>query len=184
MQPPPVSRLPRLRRDLVVEFRWIGRSGRLTHVPRALLIHAGRGERPRWTLAAREVHHEIATHHPLPDRLAPLGTDHRGSRRRTPTVHPLRHQEARRSKRPRSSALARLGGPEMIKHSDELAARAERQTDEVAAGRLEGEAKGWREAAAGSRRSRPPTHWSNSWTECKPPLVRARAMATAGRAKR
>jgi hypothetical protein len=36
---------------------------------------------------------------------------------------------------------------EMIKHSDELAARAERQTDEVAAARLEGEARGWREAA-------------------------------------
>ncbi|HYJ67297.1 MAG TPA: hypothetical protein VEX15_06500 [Nocardioidaceae bacterium] len=36
---------------------------------------------------------------------------------------------------------------EMIEHSDELAARAERQTDEVAAARLEGEARGWREAA-------------------------------------
>ena len=42
----------------------------------------------------------------------------------------------------------------MIQHSDELAARAERQTDEVAVARLEGEAKGWREAAAGLRTRR------------------------------
>ena len=43
---------------------------------------------------------------------------------------------------------------EMIQHSDELAERAERQTDEVAVGRLEGEAKGWREAAARLRTRR------------------------------
>jgi hypothetical protein len=36
---------------------------------------------------------------------------------------------------------------EMIEHSDLLAARAERQTNEVAVARLEGEALGWREAA-------------------------------------
>ena len=32
---------------------------------------------------------------------------------------------------------------EMIAHSDELAARAERQTDAVATARLEGQAQGW-----------------------------------------
>jgi hypothetical protein len=43
---------------------------------------------------------------------------------------------------------------EMIDHSDELAAQAERQTDEVAAARLEGQAQGWREAAARLRTRR------------------------------
>ncbi|MGH3454506.1 MAG: hypothetical protein ACRDPQ_16550 [Nocardioidaceae bacterium] len=43
---------------------------------------------------------------------------------------------------------------EMIDHSDELAARAERQTDEVAVARLEGQAQGWREAAARLRTRR------------------------------
>ena len=43
---------------------------------------------------------------------------------------------------------------EMIEHSDELAARAERQTDEVAAARLEGEARGWRETAVRLRTRR------------------------------
>lgn len=42
---------------------------------------------------------------------------------------------------------------EMIEHSDDLAARAERQTDEVAA-RLEGPVQGWRETAARSRTRR------------------------------
>ena len=37
---------------------------------------------------------------------------------------------------------------EMIAHSDELAARAERLADEIAVARLEGQAQGWREAAA------------------------------------
>jgi hypothetical protein len=36
---------------------------------------------------------------------------------------------------------------EMIEHSDELAARAERQTDDVAVARLEGQVQGWRGAA-------------------------------------
>ena len=36
---------------------------------------------------------------------------------------------------------------EMIARSDDLAARAERQTDEIAVARLEGQATGWREAA-------------------------------------
>ncbi len=40
----------------------------------------------------------------------------------------------------------------MIEHSDELEARAEQQTDDVAAARLEGQVQGWREAA--TRRSR------------------------------
>ena len=35
----------------------------------------------------------------------------------------------------------------MIEHSDELAARVERQADEVAVARLEGQDQGWREAA-------------------------------------
>jgi hypothetical protein len=43
---------------------------------------------------------------------------------------------------------------EMIEHSDELAARTESQTDEVLAARLEGEAQGWREAAATLRTRR------------------------------
>ena len=43
---------------------------------------------------------------------------------------------------------------EMIAHSDELAARAERQTDEVAIARLEGQVQGWREAAARLRTRR------------------------------
>ena len=38
--------------------------------------------------------------------------------------------------------------------SDELAARAERQTDEVAVARLEGQSQGWREAAARLRTRR------------------------------
>lgn len=36
---------------------------------------------------------------------------------------------------------------EMIQHADELAARAERQTDDVAIAWIEGQAQGWREAA-------------------------------------
>jgi len=51
---------------------------------------------------------------------------------------------AKRVRREDHLALAN----EMIEHSDELAARAERQTDEVAVARLEGEARGWREAVA------------------------------------
>jgi hypothetical protein len=43
---------------------------------------------------------------------------------------------------------------EMLGYSDDLAARAERQTDELAAARLEGEAKGWREAAVRLRTRR------------------------------
>jgi len=43
---------------------------------------------------------------------------------------------------------------EMIAHSDELEARAERQTDEIAAARLEGQVQGWREAAARLRTRR------------------------------
>jgi len=35
----------------------------------------------------------------------------------------------------------------MIEHSDQLAVRAERQTNAVAVARLEGAALGWREAA-------------------------------------
>jgi hypothetical protein len=42
----------------------------------------------------------------------------------------------------------------VIEHSDELAARAERQADEVAVARLEGEGKGWREVAATLRTRR------------------------------
>ncbi len=42
----------------------------------------------------------------------------------------------------------RLGlAKEMLEHADRLTATAERQDDEMAAARLEGEAKGWREAA-------------------------------------
>ena len=43
---------------------------------------------------------------------------------------------------------------EMIEHSDELETRAERQTDEVAIARLEGQVQGWREAAARLRTRR------------------------------
>ncbi|MGH3464905.1 MAG: hypothetical protein ACRDP9_25850 [Kribbellaceae bacterium] len=43
---------------------------------------------------------------------------------------------------------------EMIAHADGLEARAERQTDEVAAARLEGQVQGWREAAARLRTRR------------------------------
>ena len=43
---------------------------------------------------------------------------------------------------------------EFIAHSDELEARAERQTDEVAAARLEGQVQGWWEAAARLRTRR------------------------------
>lgn len=35
----------------------------------------------------------------------------------------------------------------MIEHSDELAARAERQIDEIAVAQLEGQVQRWREAA-------------------------------------
>ena len=42
----------------------------------------------------------------------------------------------------------------MIEHSDELAARPERQTDEIAVARLEGQAQGRREAAARLRTRR------------------------------
>jgi len=49
----------------------------------------------------------------------------------------------------------RLGqAQEFIEHSDELEARAERQTDEVAVARLEGQVQGWREAAARLRTRR------------------------------
>ena len=44
---------------------------------------------------------------------------------------------------------------EMIAHSDELEARAERQADEVAIVRLEGQVQRWREAAARLRTRRP-----------------------------
>jgi hypothetical protein len=43
---------------------------------------------------------------------------------------------------------------EMIEHSDDLAARAEHQTDEVAIARLEGQVQGWREAATRLRTRR------------------------------
>lgn len=42
----------------------------------------------------------------------------------------------------------------MIEHSDELAARAEHQTDEIAIARLEGQVQGWREAATRLRTRR------------------------------
>lgn len=42
----------------------------------------------------------------------------------------------------------------MIEHSDDLAARAEHQTDEIAIARLEGEVQGWREAATRLRTRR------------------------------
>ena len=42
----------------------------------------------------------------------------------------------------------------MYMHSDELEARAERQTDDVAVARLEGQVQGWREAAARLRTRR------------------------------
>ena len=42
----------------------------------------------------------------------------------------------------------------MIEHADGLAEQAARQRREVAAARLEGEAKGWREAAARLRTRR------------------------------
>jgi hypothetical protein len=50
---------------------------------------------------------------------------------------------ARRVRRVDRLVLAR----EMIEHSDQLAVRAERQTNAVAVARLEGAALGWREAA-------------------------------------
>ena len=50
---------------------------------------------------------------------------------------------AKRVRREDRLALAK----EMLAHSDGLTERAERQRGEVAAARLEGEAKGWREAA-------------------------------------
>ena len=43
---------------------------------------------------------------------------------------------------------------EMIAHSDELTSRAERQNDEIAIARLEGQAQGWREAGARLRTRR------------------------------
>jgi len=43
---------------------------------------------------------------------------------------------------------------EMIAHSDQLEARAERQADEIAVARLEGQVQGWREAAARLRTRR------------------------------
>lgn len=43
---------------------------------------------------------------------------------------------------------------EMIAHSDELEARAERQTDEIALARLERQVQGWRETAARLRTRR------------------------------
>ena len=55
---------------------------------------------------------------------------------------------AKRVRRADRLELAR----EMIQHSDELEARAERQTDDVA--RLEGQVQGWREAAARLRTRR------------------------------
>ena len=57
---------------------------------------------------------------------------------------------AKRVRRADRLELAR----EMIEHSDELAARAERQTDDVAVARLEGRVLGWREAAARLRTRR------------------------------
>jgi len=42
---------------------------------------------------------------------------------------------------------------EMIQHCDELEARAERQTDEPAVARLEGQVQGWREVADASHRA-------------------------------
>jgi len=42
----------------------------------------------------------------------------------------------------------------MYMHSDELEARAERQTDDVAVARLEGQVQDWREAAARLRTRR------------------------------
>ena len=58
---------------------------------------------------------------------------------------------ARRVRRADRLELAK----EMLAHADRLTAMAECQDDEVAAARLEGEAKGWREAAVTlqSRRS-------------------------------
>jgi len=43
---------------------------------------------------------------------------------------------------------------EFIQHSDELEARAERLTDDVAVARLEGQVQGWRGAAARLRTRR------------------------------
>ena len=57
---------------------------------------------------------------------------------------------AKRVRRADRLELAR----EMIAHSDELAARPERLTDEVAVARLEGQVQGWREAAARLRTRR------------------------------
>jgi hypothetical protein len=58
---------------------------------------------------------------------------------------------AKRVRRADRLELAR----EMIAHSDDLEARAERQADEVALARLEGQVQGWREAAARLRTRRP-----------------------------
>ena len=44
---------------------------------------------------------------------------------------------------------------EMIAHGDDLAARADISTEQLAVARLKGEAKGWREAAAALRTRRP-----------------------------
>jgi len=58
---------------------------------------------------------------------------------------------AKRVRRADRLELAR----EMVEHSDALAARAERQKRVADRARLEGEAKGWREAAATLRTRRP-----------------------------
>jgi hypothetical protein len=50
---------------------------------------------------------------------------------------------AKRVRRVDRLVLAR----EMLEHADQLTAIAERQKDEVTTARVEGEAKGWREAA-------------------------------------
>lgn len=57
---------------------------------------------------------------------------------------------AKRVRRADSLDLAK----EFLEHSDDLAARADRQSDEVAVARLEGQAQGWREAAARLRTRR------------------------------
>jgi len=57
---------------------------------------------------------------------------------------------AKRVRREDRIGLAR----QMIEHGDELAARAELLTDEVAVARLEGQAQGWREAATRLRTRR------------------------------
>lgn len=53
-----------------------------------------------------------------------------------------------------AAQIASSSWREMIEHADELPARAERQTDEVAIARLEDQVQGWREAAARLRARR------------------------------